>query len=121
MSRVFSIELDGISNACMTKVMMKSPVTSTADSEERNSTVVSFGFSPAPFFASFFSDFVASLSSFFATGDAMVCRLAKEPIEFGPETRFRPLARRRARTALPLLVFIRVRKPCVLERRRRLG
>ena len=38
-SSVFSIELDGISNACTTKVMMNSPVTSTAASEERNSTV----------------------------------------------------------------------------------
>lgn len=37
------------------------------------------------------------------------------------ETRLRPLARRRERTARPLLVFIRVRKPCVLDRRRRLG
>jgi len=37
------------------------------------------------------------------------------------ETRLRPLARRRASTARPLLVFIRLRNPCVLERRRRLG
>src|ERR1700756_2317162 len=37
------------------------------------------------------------------------------------ETRLRPLARRRDSTALPLFVFIRVRKPCTLERRRRLG
>jgi hypothetical protein len=37
------------------------------------------------------------------------------------ETRFRPLARRRESTARPLLVFIRVRNPCVFERRRRLG
>src|SRR5262249_23724825 len=37
------------------------------------------------------------------------------------ETRFRPRARRRDKTAFPPLVFIRVRKPCVLERRRRLG
>lgn len=37
------------------------------------------------------------------------------------DTRLRPLARRRARTARPLLVFIRWRKPCVFERRRRLG
>jgi hypothetical protein len=37
------------------------------------------------------------------------------------ETRFRPLARRRDKTAWPLLVFILVRKPCVLERRRRFG
>lgn len=37
------------------------------------------------------------------------------------ETRLRPLARRRESTACPLLVFIRVRNPCVLERRRRLG
>ena len=31
-------------------------------------------------------------------------------------TRLRPLARRREMTARPLLVFIRVRKPCVFER-----
>jgi len=37
------------------------------------------------------------------------------------ETRLRPLARRREMTARPLLVFIRVRNPCVLERRRRFG
>ena len=37
------------------------------------------------------------------------------------ETRLRPLARRRDSTARPLLVFIRDRKPCVFERRRRLG
>src|SRR3989442_15471030 len=36
-------------------------------------------------------------------------------------TRLRPFARRREITARPLLVFIRVRKPCVFERRRRLG
>jgi len=37
------------------------------------------------------------------------------------DTRLRPLARRRERTARPLLVFIRSRNPCVFERRRRLG
>lgn len=37
------------------------------------------------------------------------------------ETRFRPLARRRERTAWPLLVFIRLRKPWTLLRLRRLG
>jgi hypothetical protein len=37
------------------------------------------------------------------------------------ETRLRPLARRRDNTARPLLVFMRERKPCVFERRRRLG
>jgi hypothetical protein len=37
------------------------------------------------------------------------------------ETRLRPLARRRESTACPLLVFIRLRNPCVFERRRRLG
>src|SRR5271169_5815161 len=35
--------------------------------------------------------------------------------------RLRPLARRREITERPLLVFIRVRNPCVFERRRRLG
>jgi len=37
------------------------------------------------------------------------------------DTRLRPLARRRESTLAPLLVFIRVRKPCFFERRRRLG
>src|SRR5208282_1831791 len=37
------------------------------------------------------------------------------------ETRLRPLARRRDRTAAPLLVFMRVRKPCFFDRLRRLG
>src|SRR5256712_12127589 len=37
------------------------------------------------------------------------------------DPRWRPLARRREITARPLLVFIRVRNPCVLERCRRLG
>src|SRR5579863_161607 len=57
MSSVFSIELDGISNACITKVMIKSPVTSTAASEARNSTGVSCGFCSSAF---------SVLSSFFA-------------------------------------------------------
>ena len=39
------MELEGISKACKTNVMMNSPVTSTAASEARNSTVVSRGFS----------------------------------------------------------------------------
>ena len=47
MSSVFSIELDGISNACTTNVMMNNPVTNTAASDERNSTVDSLGFSSA--------------------------------------------------------------------------
>src|SRR5262249_22267302 len=42
---VSSIELEGISKACRTNVMMNRPVTSTAASEARNSTVVSRGFS----------------------------------------------------------------------------
>src|SRR5579863_4049069 len=62
MSRVFSIELDGISNACTTKVMMNNPVTSTAASDAKNSTVVSRGFSSAPLFAS-----LSRSRSFFAT------------------------------------------------------
>jgi hypothetical protein len=37
------------------------------------------------------------------------------------ETRLRPFARRRERTAAPALVFIRVRKPCVFARWRRFG
>src|SRR5581483_8156306 len=43
-SSVFSIELEGISNAWMLKVIMKSPVTSTTAMEERNSMGVSFFF-----------------------------------------------------------------------------
>src|ERR1039457_6454187 len=63
-SSVFSIELDGISNACTTNVMMNNPVPNTAASDERNSTVDSLGFSSATlsstttdtsFFADFFS------------------------------------------------------------------
>ena len=60
-SSVFSIELDGISNACTTNVMMNSPVTSTAASDDRNSTVVSLGFSSAAALST------ASSSFFFAT------------------------------------------------------
>src|SRR5215468_12714985 len=37
------------------------------------------------------------------------------------DTRLRPLALRREMTARPCLVFIRVRKPCTFERRRRFG
>ena len=37
------------------------------------------------------------------------------------DTRLRPFARRREITARPCLVFMRVRKPWVLERRRRFG
>jgi hypothetical protein len=37
------------------------------------------------------------------------------------DTRLRPLARRRDNTARPLLVFMRVRNPCVFERLRRFG
>ncbi len=37
------------------------------------------------------------------------------------ETRLRPLARRREITFLPPWVFMRVRKPCFLDRLRRLG
>src|SRR5271167_4933932 len=49
-SRVFSMELEGISKACTMKVMMNRPVTSTAAREARNSTVVSRGFSACVFF-----------------------------------------------------------------------
>ena len=45
MSRVFSIELDGMVKACSAKVIMNSPVTSTMAIEAINSEVVSFGFS----------------------------------------------------------------------------
>src|SRR5215472_12709605 len=45
MSSVFSMEDDGISNACTMKVIMNNPVTSTPASDARNSTVVSRGFS----------------------------------------------------------------------------
>src|SRR5215467_6305934 len=60
MSSVFSMELEGISKACTTKVMMNSPVTRTAASEARNSTVVSFCFS-------------SGLTSFLAT-QSVQCR-----------------------------------------------
>src|SRR5580704_1523983 len=60
-SSVFSIELEGISKACRTNVMMNSPVTRTAASEVRNSTVVSRGFS------SCLSSFLAN-RSFLANG-----------------------------------------------------
>src|SRR5664279_1017684 len=43
-SSVFSMELDGMTKACRVKVMMKSPVTSTAAIEAMNSGVVSLGF-----------------------------------------------------------------------------
>jgi len=55
MSRVFSIELEGISNAWTTNVMMNRPVTSTDAKDARNSTVVSRGFS------SFFVSFLAKV------------------------------------------------------------
>src|SRR5436305_9479945 len=60
MSSVFSIELEGISKACTTNVMMNRPVTRTAQSEARYSAVVSFGLSSA--------DFFSKLPSLFATG-----------------------------------------------------
>src|SRR5580692_457703 len=72
-SRVSSIELEGISKACTTNVMMNSPVTSTAASEERNSTVVSRGLSSTS--TSFFA-----LPSFFATvihPSRLDCRTAR--------------------------------------------
>src|SRR5437868_5534170 len=62
MRRVFSIELEGISNACSTNVMMNKPVTSTPAREARNSTVVSRGFSSTSFSLSRTSSF-----SFFGT------------------------------------------------------
>ena len=54
---------------------------------------------------------------------AKEARAAETRVAGTPETvkRLRPLARRREITARPLLVFIRVRNPCVLERCRRLG
>src|SRR5579871_6178351 len=70
-SSVFSIELDGISNACTTKVMMKSPVTRTAASEARNSTVVSLCFSSGALLASssFFGNVVfVPISNFWKSG-----------------------------------------------------
>src|SRR6202041_1255815 len=56
-SRVFSIELEGISNACTTKGMMNNPVTRPAASDDRNSTLLSRGFSSRSLFAflSFFA------------------------------------------------------------------
>src|SRR6202521_2243708 len=46
------MELEGISKACNTNVMINRPVTSTAASDARNSTVVSPGFSSAGFLLS---------------------------------------------------------------------
>jgi hypothetical protein len=77
-SSVSSIELEGISNACTTNVMMNNPVTSTAASEERNSTAVSLGFSSAAGlllllgrrllgFSFSSATLLSRLSSFFAT------------------------------------------------------
>ena len=43
MSRVFSIELDGMVNACSAKVMMNNPVTRTMAMEAINSAIVSLG------------------------------------------------------------------------------
>src|SRR5882724_6177718 len=51
------MELEGISNACKTNVMMNRPVTSTPASEARNSTVVSLGFSFTTSSVSFFATF----------------------------------------------------------------
>src|ERR1039457_6340381 len=45
MSRVLSMEEVGISKACMQKVMMNRPMTSTEAMEATNSAVVSFGVS----------------------------------------------------------------------------
>src|ERR1039458_527731 len=58
MSRVFSIELDGMVKACSAKVIMNSPVTSTMAMEAINSEVVSFGFSGFCAFSAFY-DFSA--------------------------------------------------------------
>src|ERR1700674_3654171 len=46
------MELEGISKACNTNVMINRPVTSTAASDARNSTVVSRGFSSTGFLLS---------------------------------------------------------------------
>src|SRR5215831_16620035 len=60
MSRVSSIELEGISKACRLKVMMNSPVTRTTAIEAMNSSVVSFFSSCADsgVFLSFFAKVV---------------------------------------------------------------
>ncbi len=47
-------------------------------------------------------------------------RPAMDPLR-QTDSRFRPLARRRARTARPLFVLIRTRNPCVLFRWRLFG
>jgi hypothetical protein len=53
------MEPEGISNACMQKVMMKRPVTRTTAIEEMNSAVVSVFFGACSFFeADSFSVFV---------------------------------------------------------------
>src|ERR1700677_668106 len=67
MSRVSSMELEGISNACRINVMMNRPVTSTLAREARNSTVVSRGFSLASTTTSrsFFGTLATSFKGFF--------------------------------------------------------
>src|ERR1700683_161161 len=65
MSRVSSMELEGISNACRINVMMNRPVTSTPASEARNSTVVSWGFSSTVCSSSFL--LTKTAFSFFGT------------------------------------------------------
>src|SRR6266705_6504539 len=69
-----------------------------------------------PIFRVLRSDFAHGLSPKRKLGPA---RYSRNP--GFTETLLRPLARRREMTARPLLVFIRVRNPCVFERRRRLG
>jgi len=60
---------------------------------------------------------------FLAMVHFLACTQWRESLQAGysrkpgfTETRLRPLARRLDSTACPLFVFIRVRKPCVLER-----
>ena len=57
--------------------------------------------------------------SFCAKTEGPYCTYSRNP--GFTETRLRPLARRREMTARPPWVFIRVRKPCTFDRRRRFG
>src|ERR1700693_2882650 len=80
-SSVFSIELEGISNACTTNVMINNPVTSTAASEARNSTVVSLGFSSTSLTSfSLFLSLLSFLATVFNPSRFQITKLLNYPI-----------------------------------------
>src|SRR5271165_1886407 len=86
-SRVFSMELDGISKACSAKVMMNRPVTITMAMEAINSGVVSLclvGFSGSAALAGFrdsavFSAFCAVFAKFLVVAKGVLPRLSAYP------------------------------------------